>query len=112
MSIYVLYFQVLNCHLQVKIAIERGNFEILRMLAQMGFVISLTTSGGEGRPIDSEHACAVQKFLMEVPPVRPLKQMCRKVIRKRIGFGIHDTVDSLPLPLSLKNYIAIEYLIH
>ena len=98
--------------MQVKIATDRGNFDILRMLAQIGFVISFSTSGGsDGKQVDTEHACAIQKFISEVHPVRPLKQMCRRVIRKRIGFGIHNTVESLPLPHSLKKYIAMEYLI-
>lgn len=118
----------------VKIAMEKGHFELLRILAQVGFVLSyprpqtpsvpdrsapnrvawltMTHSNQQAPPtptaVDAEHAQAIQRFLQQVHIVRALKQMCRKTIRMYVGYGIHMKVHHLPLPASLKAYILLK----
>lgn len=117
----------------IKIALERGHFELLRLMAHVGFIISFRVTapvpevkigpvaalfnaqhqqhggaGGAQQPaFDSEHMYAIQKFLATIRIVRGLKQMCRRTIRQRLSFGIVNAVKDLPIPVTLKEYLCL-----
>ncbi len=96
----------------VRIALERGHFDLLKLFAKLGFVISFPMVPCEGQQgqnsLDSEHACAMQRFLQEVQLVRSLKELCRKAIRKQVGFGINEKVKEVLLPVSLKEFTLLK----
>ncbi len=111
----------------VKISLEKGHYELLKLLATLGFVINFgvslpgaqdavgcgrmaaaAASCGGGGAADAEHACTVQRFIAEVQLVRSLKQLCRRVIRKHLGFKISDKVQGILLPVTLKGYILLK----
>ena len=160
----------------VKVAMDKGNFELLRLLAKVGFLLSASSPVAQqssvseyeagnrhvsqppdacenfnqmivsrqffvarpptnspqpvgrgpcgGDPIgyalpanrlatqaavvvDVEHAAALQKFFSDVNKVRSLKEMSRKVIRKHVGFGIHQKVQFLYIPKTLQEYVLL-----
>ena len=117
----------------IKIALERGHFDLLRLMARVGFVISYSVGtpspkpvkggpvaalfdahaqqqqnqGAQAAGLDSEHVCAIQKFLASIRIVRTLKEMCRKTIRQEVGFGVEKAVVDLPIPETLKHYLCL-----
>ena len=113
----------------IRISLEKGHFETLRLLAQVGFVISYSISGPNipkpsgpaalfADPVpstsnscqsqnDPDHITNIQKFLAEIQIVRSLKLMCRKRIRKELGFGVHTKVGNLPIPKCLKDFLLL-----
>lgn len=90
--------------LAVRIALDRENFDLLRLLAAVGHVIS---SPGGGAVADGSSETTAQRLLAEVCQVRSLKSMCRRMIRKRLGFGILYKVTRLPLPPWLQDYVLL-----
>lgn len=90
----------------VRVALERAHFPILRLLAEVGFIISIRNEPKGQGPCECDNV-AMQKFLTEVQQLRSLKRMSRKAIRKCIGFGIMQKVPELPLPSSLKEYLLL-----
>lgn len=90
--------------LAVRIALDRENFDLLRLLAAVGHVIS---SPGGGAVADGSSETTAQRLLAEVCQVRSLKSMCRRMIRKRLGFGILYKVARLPLPPWLQDYVLL-----
>jgi ankyrin repeat protein len=113
----------------IKIALERGHFDLLRLMARVGFVISFSIGAPPAKPkggpvaalfdahaqqqgaqaagVDSEQVYAIQKFLASIRIVRTLKEMCRKTIRQRIGFGVDKAVVDLPIPETLKHFLCL-----
>ena len=100
----------------VKIALEKGHYELLKLLATLGFIINFAPlqsqeTAGSSRQmaaVDAEHACTMQRFIAEVQLVRSLKQLCRRVIRKHLGFKVSDKVQQILLPVTLKEYILLK----
>lgn len=107
----------------VRVALDREHVDLLRLFAKIGYLISVIVPGGGGNGSDTaagaspgcgvvvpaaESMSAVQRAANELCLVRPLKAICRKIIRKPLGFGIHRKVQLLPLPPSLKAYILLE----
>jgi len=113
--------------LVVRVALDREHFDLLRLLARIGYLISFNSpavvafvgtdssgglsaggaSGSGGGGAAEPALSAVQRFVNELSLVRSLKSMCRKVIRKPLGYGIHYKVLALPLPHSLNDYILM-----
>lgn len=91
--------------LAVRIALDRENFDLLRLLAAVGYVIS--SPAGGGAVADGSSETTAQRLLAEVCQVRSLKSMCRRTIRKRLGFGILYKVTRLPLPPWLQDYVLL-----
>ena len=95
----------------VQLAVERGHCELLKLFAEVGFVISAPGTNTEQRTppgADADANPLPQKFLAEIPPVRSLKQLCRKVIRKQVSFGITQKVHRLGLPVTLIDYVLLK----
>ena len=99
----------------VRVALERGHFDLLRMLANIGYAISCQPPSTAARQLSAtatnEHVTAVQRFLSGVHGARTLKHMCRLSIRQKIGFGIHRKCAALPLPRTLRDYILLANLL-
>ena len=103
----------------VKVAIDKGHYELLKIFADLGFIINFppqttTLDSAEKQPSGSEaeNSAAVQKFVANNPPVRTLKQFCRRVIRNEIGFGIHEKLKDILLPVCLKDFILLRDILH
>lgn len=94
--------------LAVRIALDRENFDLLRLLAKVGYIISFVSSGGGTTDCSSETATSAQRLLAEVCRVRSLKAMCRRKIRKHLGFGIQYKVSLLLLPPWLQDYVLLK----
>lgn len=92
--------------LAVRIALDRENFDLLRLLAAVGYVIS-SPGGGVVDGSSETAVTSAQRLLAEVCQVRSLKSMCRRMIRKRLGFGILYKVTRLPLPPWLQDYVLL-----
>ncbi len=125
----------------IRVALERGHFDLLRLFGCLGYLISTPTpprpfeletrAGGvsgflanhqaqtaaaanaasQQASADSEHAAAVKKFLQEVKGVRLLREICRRTIRKHLSFGIREKARRLRLPEALQNYILLQDMI-
>ena len=113
----------------IRIALEKGHFETLRLLAQVGYVISYSppgptlprpsgpaalfadpiqpSSNSAQNPNDPDLVTNIQKLLAEIQIVRSLKLMCRKRIRQELGFGVHTKVENLPIPKCLKDFLLL-----
>lgn len=116
----------------IRISLERGHFDTLRLLAQVGYVISYGTAKTSlelpqprgavaalfvnnssnnaavtQNSTESEHLVNIEKFFSTVPIVRELKQMCRKTIRKQVGFDVEKKIKKLPIPTCLKGYLML-----
>ena len=83
----------------VEVALDKGHFELLKLLSQLGFVIKLPDLPRENQ--------AMQGVLSEVSPVCTLKQLCRKTIRTQLGFGIVEKVQCIGLSQSLKAFLLL-----
>ena len=95
----------------VKVAIDKGHFELLNIFADLGFVINFpppSTSLEHPTGAEAEHKAVIRRFVQNNPPVRSLKQFCRRVIRHEIGFGIHEKLKDILLPLCLKDFILLK----
>ena len=95
-----------------RVAIEREYTELLRILANIGFVMSYSVqSPGGGTSSSSSGDSATQRLIAEVCKVRPLKSLARRLIRKKLGSGIQRKASVLPLPASMKEFVlAIDVL--
>ena len=99
----------------VKVAMNKGHFELLKLFANLGFLINFPSqnqtgesSKGTQQSPESEYQLSVQRFMKQNPPVRTLKQFCRRVIRNEIGFGVHEKVKDLLLPMCLQDFILLK----
>ncbi len=110
----------------VKISLEKGHYELLKLLATLGFIINfapppvpdnnlgplaqiLASPPPRQAPVlDAEQSLTMQRFIAEVQLVRSLKQLCRRVIRKHVGFKINEKVQQILLPVTLKEYILLK----
>ena len=101
----------------IRVALERGHFELMRMLALVGYVISCQPPSTAARhlattaSVSNDHVTTVQRFLSGVHGARTLKQMSRLSIRQQVGFGIHRKCATLPLPRTLRDYILLTNII-
>lgn len=85
----------------IRLALERGHFLLLRLLSDVGYVVSFTAEQYE------KDNLSMQRFLTEAHELRSLRRITRKCIRSQLGFGIQKKVDRLPLPVSLKEYLLL-----
>ena len=53
----------------------------------------------------------VRRRMVELSQVPSLKAMCRRIVRKPLGYGIQRKVKGLPLPSSLVDYILMRDLL-
>lgn len=95
-----------------QIAAEKGHFEICRILASFGYVdfsarVLIYTNYIPPRLVP-EHEDVVQWLRKKMQTATSLQQICRKCIRKRMGHKIVHTVDCLPIPNALKDYVTIK----
>ena len=83
-------------------------YDVLRLLADVGYVIYDALSVEE--PVPTANGCVARSAVLdsEICCVRRLKQLCRKTLRKAIGFQIHHKVSRLPLPVTLKSYLLLD----
>ncbi|CAD5119798.1 DgyrCDS8385 [Dimorphilus gyrociliatus] len=89
----------------VRLALERKNVQVLHLLSQIGYVI--TTEG-----IREDEYEVLQNLYLIIPPVRTLKQLCRKTIRQCLGFGIRVKMNNLGLPATLQSYLLLDDILH
>jgi hypothetical protein len=89
-----------------RLALERGHFIQLKLLAEVGHIISLKEEQNE----KDNHA--LQRILLDIQEMRSLRRMARKVIRSQLGFGVSQKVDQLPLPSSLKEFVLLDDIHH
>lgn len=95
-----------------QIASERGHFTICRLLAVHGYVdyrarMYFHPSYIPPRLVP-EAEFVVNWLRKKMQTTTSLQQLCRKCIRKRIGYKIAESVETLPMPRALKDYVLIK----
>lgn len=95
-----------------QIAAEKGHYEICRMLATYGYVdftarVQIYTNYVPPRLV-TESEDVVQWLRRKMQTATSLQELCRKCIRKRLGYKIVQNVECLPMPRALKDYVLIK----
>lgn len=94
-----------------QLAAERVHLEICCLLATFGYIdysarAHFYANYIPTRMIDQEHRAKWLRHKMQT--ATSLQQLCRKCIRKRIGYKIIQKVEGLPMPRSLKDYLLVK----
>ncbi|OWF50780.1 inversin-like [Mizuhopecten yessoensis] len=95
-----------------QIAAEKGHFDICRLLASFGYVDFRARGYIYMNYIPprlvTEQEDVVQWLRRKMQTPTSLQLLCRKCIRKRLGYKIGNTVECLPIPRSLKEFVLIK----
>ncbi|GFO42068.1 ankyrin repeat domain-containing protein 6-like [Plakobranchus ocellatus] len=95
-----------------QLAAESQNYDTCLLLASVGYTdYSALYSLREqlNNPDISDTKRQYLLALLETMKfVTPLKHSCRNVIRRQIGFELAQRISSLPIPLGLKEYLALK----
>lgn len=95
-----------------QIAAEKGHFEICRLLATFGYVdftarVHIYTNYIPSRLV-TEQEDVVQWLRKKMQTATSLQQLCRKCIRKSLGYRIVQNLECLPMPRALKDFVLIK----
>ncbi|XP_069111546.1 ankyrin repeat domain-containing protein 6-like [Argopecten irradians] len=95
-----------------QIAAEKGHFDICRLLASFGYVDFRARGYIYMNYIPprlvTEQEDVVQWLRRKMQTPTSLQLLCRKCIRKRLGHKIVHTVECLPIPRALKEFVLIK----
>ncbi|GFS14011.1 ankyrin repeat domain-containing protein 6-like [Elysia marginata] len=111
------YLMLLKQHIGAEktlfeMAAEGQNYETCLLLVSLGYTDHNALSSLREQLNSSDVSDTKRQYLTalldSMKTVTPLKHACRNVIRRQIGFELARRISSLPIPIVLKDYLALK----
>ncbi|KAL4222780.1 hypothetical protein ACF0H5_018820 [Mactra antiquata] len=94
-----------------QLAAEKGHFDICRLLAKYGYVDFSARvhfyAGYVPTRVGTETDEVLHWLRRKLQTATSLQQLCRKVIRRRLGHNMAGKIENVNMPKALKEYVLI-----